>query len=54
MLDMPDVEDDEEEDEILGDDEKSEGEKSGSQVAGTGEDPSQGDEEAELEADLIK
>ena len=30
MLDMPDVEDDEEEDEILGDDEKSEGEKSGS------------------------
>ena len=53
-LSMPDVEDDEEEDEILGDEEKSEGEKSGSQVAGTGEDPSQGDEEAELEADLAK
>lgn len=52
MLNMPDVEDDEEEDEILGDEEKSEGEKSGSQVAGTGEDPSQGDDEAELEAEL--
>lgn len=53
MLDMPEVEDDEEEDEILGDDEKSEGEKSGSQVAGTGEDPSQGEDE-DNEAEMVK
>ena len=51
-LEMPDVEDDEDDDEMLGDEEKSEGDKSGSQAAGTGEDPSQGDEEAELEAEL--
>lgn len=55
MLDMPDVEEDEE-DEIEGLEEKSEGQHSnmGSGAAGTGEEPSQGDEEAEEEAALIK
>lgn len=55
MLDMPDVDEDEE-DEIEGLEEKSEGQNSnmGSGVAGTGEEPSQGDEEAEQEAELIK